>query len=64
MYIDFLIIITYPYSSCICSFCGSIPTFCSFFPVLYISNCILQTTGKKCRDAVAKMNRCKRSRDK
>ena len=29
---------TYPYSSCICSFCSSIPTFCSFlkcfFPVL------------------------------
>ena len=22
---------TYPYSSCICSFCSSIPTFCSFF---------------------------------
>ena len=21
---------TYPYSSCICSFCSSIPTFCSF----------------------------------
>ena len=30
---------TYPYSSCICSFCSSIPTFCSFlkmFFVLYI----------------------------
>ena len=23
--------ITYPYSSCICSFCSSIPTFCSVF---------------------------------
>ena len=22
--------ITYPYSSCICFFCSSIPTFCSF----------------------------------
>ena len=22
---------TYPYSSCICSFCSSIPTFCSFY---------------------------------
>ena len=21
---------TYPYSSCICTFCSSIPTFCSF----------------------------------
>ena len=30
---------TYPYSSCICTFCSSIPTFCSFkkmFFVLYI----------------------------
>ena len=24
---------TYPYSSCICSFCSSIPTFCSFLNV-------------------------------
>ena len=31
--IDFLILYTctYPYSSCICSFCSSIPTFCSFY---------------------------------
>ena len=28
-YIDFLILL-YPYSSCICFFCSSIPTFCSF----------------------------------
>ena len=27
--IDFLIL-TYPYSTCICSYCSSIPTFCSF----------------------------------
>ena len=27
-YIDFLILLTY--SSCICPFCSSIPTFCSF----------------------------------
>ena len=30
-YIDFHIYISYPYSSCIGSFCSSIPTFCSFF---------------------------------
>ena len=31
---------TYPYSSCICSFCSSIPTFSSFlcFSFLYIYN--------------------------
>ena len=29
-YIDFIILRTYPYSTCICSFCSSIPTFCSF----------------------------------
>ena len=27
---------TYPYSSCICSFCSSIPTFCSFLCFIYI----------------------------
>ena len=30
--------IAYPYSSCICSFCSSIPTFCSFkkcFSILF-----------------------------
>ena len=30
-YIDFLILLIDPYSSCICLFCSSIPTFCSFF---------------------------------
>ena len=28
--------ITYPYSSCICSFCSSIPTFCSFKKMFFI----------------------------
>ena len=26
---------TYPYSSCICSFCSSIPTFCSFKKIFF-----------------------------
>ena len=37
---------TYPYSSCICSFCSSIPIFCSFkkcffilVPVFFVSKC-------------------------
>ena len=35
-YIDFLILlIPYPYSSCICSFCSSI-TFCSFFKTFFV----------------------------
>ena len=31
-YIDFLI----PYSPCICSFCSSISTFCSFFKMFFV----------------------------
>ena len=27
---------TYPYSSCICFFCSSIPAFCSFFKMFII----------------------------
>ena len=27
---------TYPYSSCICSFCSSIPTFCSFLKMFFV----------------------------
>ena len=27
---------TYPYSSCICSFLHSIPTFCSFFKMFFV----------------------------
>ena len=27
---------TYPYSSCICSFCSSIPIFCSFFKMFLV----------------------------
>ena len=27
---------TYPYSSCICTFCSSIPTFCSFFKMFFV----------------------------
>ena len=27
---------TYPYSSCICSFCSSIPTFCSFKKMFFV----------------------------
>ena len=27
---------TYPYSSCICSFCSSIPTFCLFFKMFFV----------------------------
>ena len=33
--------ITYPYSSCICSFfCSSIPTFCSFLNIFFVLLCI------------------------
>ena len=32
--------ITYPYSSCTCSFCNSIPTFCSLSKKFFILLCI------------------------
>ena len=35
-YIDFLILLIYPYSSCIVLFCSSIPTFCSFFKMFFV----------------------------
>ena len=35
-YIDFLILYTYPYSSCICSFLQQHPYFCSFLKMFFV----------------------------
>ena len=35
-YIDMFILLIDPYSSCICSFCSSIPTFCSLKKMFFV----------------------------
>ena len=46
--------ITYPYSSCICSFCSNIPTFCSFLFIhvytIYTQQNYIYTRKKQLKD--------------